>query len=52
MFLKPDKREVFITGGGGGSEICLNYNGNLTVYCASDKHQKTNSIGESNTITS
>ena len=56
-----NKRGILINGGGGSdiflkankrgrSEIFLTSNGNITVHCASDKHQKTYSMGETNTI--
>ena len=47
MFLKPNKRVLMNKGG--GSEIPLKSNDNLTVYCSSDTHQKTQSIGKRNT---
>ena len=34
-----------------GLEIFLKSNGNLIVYCSSDKHKKVHSIGETTTIT-
>ena len=43
MFLIPYKRGLNKREGG-GSEILLKSNGNIAVYCAPDKHQKTHSI--------
>ena len=48
ILLEPGIQEVLING---GVRNTSKSNGNLTIYSRSDKHQKTYSTGERNSIT-